>query len=322
MTGPLAAGGWGPIAKGGGQSRSVRLRTEATLLPRLAAFGNFQFLTGSCHSSLHMCTFPSYRVVKIFGAPLSRKSVGNIYYSPFEQQAESVRLLHCYCGPSTSATTTRLALSASNFLPTTSSSNRSYIGSDICRDTRDFHITPYSKHKLLSSPPFTTYQAQDEAKVRSSWPRTSLWGKHSAQGNQIENSELAPKKPEKREGWQSQKEALKNKFQHTGWLPRKRLSPDALEGIRAIYARYPNKYTTPVLAEKFKVSPEAIRRILKSKWRPDEKEEKRRQERWNTRGERIWNQMADIGLHPPKRWRNLRVQILNRRRRDTYPGTD
>ena len=113
---------------------------------------------------------------------------------------------------------------------------------------------------------------------------------------------------QKEGGWQLQKEALKKKFQHTGWLPRKRLSPAALEGIRAIHAQYPDTYTTPVLAEKFKVSPEAVRRILKSKWRPNESEERERQRRWDSRGEKIWSQMVEMGLHPPKRWRELGIE--------------
>lgn len=46
----------------------------------------------------------------------------------------------------------------------------------------------------------------------------------------------------------------------------------------------PQKFTTPVLAERFHVSPEAVRRILKSKWEPSEQKrskwmEKERRER-------------------------------------------
>ncbi|KAH7061211.1 hypothetical protein B0J12DRAFT_553139, partial [Macrophomina phaseolina] len=72
--------------------------------------------------------------------------------------------------------------------------------------------------------------------------------------------------------WMVQKEALKEKFGKEGWQPRKKLSPDAMDGIRQLHASDPDTYTTPVLANEFKVSPEAIRRILKSKWRPKEEE--------------------------------------------------
>ncbi|KAI0112067.1 hypothetical protein GGR51DRAFT_507881 [Nemania sp. FL0031] len=106
----------------------------------------------------------------------------------------------------------------------------------------------------------------------------------------------------KRESWQIQKEALKEKFPE-GWRPRKRLSPDALDGIRALHAQFPEQYTTEVLAAHFQVSIEAIRRILKSKWVPKPEEEEERQERWFNRGKAIWSHMAALGKKPPRRWR-------------------
>ncbi|KAI4192361.1 MAG: hypothetical protein LQ346_004348 [Caloplaca aetnensis] len=110
-----------------------------------------------------------------------------------------------------------------------------------------------------------------------------------------------------RETWQTQKNALKTKFRTEGWAPRKRLSPDALEGIRALHAQFPDKFTTPVLADQFEVSAEAIRRILKSKWRPTDEETLSRRTRWDKRGERIWSKMVALGVKPPKRWRQMGV---------------
>lgn len=110
-----------------------------------------------------------------------------------------------------------------------------------------------------------------------------------------------------RESWQVQKRVLLEKFGSSGWSPRKRLSPDALEGIRMLHSQSPDKYTTPVLADHFQVSPDAIRRILKSKWRPNEEEEAKRRERWDKRGESIWSQMVQIGIKPPKKWRDMGV---------------
>ncbi len=107
-----------------------------------------------------------------------------------------------------------------------------------------------------------------------------------------------PRSKKDSEPWQIQKEALKDKFGEAGWNPRKKLSPDTMEGIRALHAENPDKYSTPMLAEHFKVSPEAIRRILKSKWRPSEKEMEKRRERWAKRHDRIWDQMAELGLRP------------------------
>ncbi|KAL8820853.1 MAG: hypothetical protein Q9223_001009 [Gallowayella weberi] len=117
---------------------------------------------------------------------------------------------------------------------------------------------------------------------------------------------LSPRRSgNQRETWQIQKAALVSKFGSTGWTPRKRLSPDALEGIRALHAQFPEKYTTPVLASQFEVSPDAIRRILKSKWRPSDEEVTSRRQRWDKRGERIWGQMVQLGVKPPKKWREV-----------------
>ena len=115
------------------------------------------------------------------------------------------------------------------------------------------------------------------------------------------------------EPWGIQKNALKDKFGEQGWSPRKRLSPDALEGIRTLHSRYPATYSTPVLAEHFKVSPEAIRRILKSKWRPNEDEDEARKWRWEKRGESIWTEMSEKGIKPPKKWRQKGIGRLAER---------
>lgn len=111
----------------------------------------------------------------------------------------------------------------------------------------------------------------------------------------------------KREQWQIQKAALQEKFGSEKWNPRKRLSPDALDGIRALHAKFPDKFTTPLLAEQFKVSPDAIRRILKSKWKPSEEEQEDRMQRWDKRGETIWSNLVEMGVKPPKKWREMGV---------------
>jgi Neugrin len=53
-----------------------------------------------------------------------------------------------------------------------------------------------------------------------------------------------------------------------GWSPPRKLSREAMEGLRELHRFDPEKFNTPVLAEKFKISPEGVRRILKSKWSP------------------------------------------------------
>ncbi len=70
------------------------------------------------------------------------------------------------------------------------------------------------------------------------------------------------------------RQKLKEQFPE-GWSPPKKLSRQAMDGIRVMHAQHPEVFTTPVLAEKFRVSPEAVRRILKSKWEPTQKERAR-----------------------------------------------
>ncbi|TLD26663.1 hypothetical protein PspLS_05038 [Pyricularia sp. CBS 133598] len=112
----------------------------------------------------------------------------------------------------------------------------------------------------------------------------------------------------KKESWMLQKNALEKKFGDQGWRPQKKLSPDAIQGIRALHQQFPDVYTTPALAERFEMSPEAIRRILKSKWTPSAKEEEDRQERWFKRGKQIWEQKAELGTKAPKKWREEGVK--------------
>jgi hypothetical protein len=107
--------------------------------------------------------------------------------------------------------------------------------------------------------------------------------------------------------WQIQKAALKEKLNGEAWNPRKKLSPDAQEGIRHLHQTHPEKFTTAVLSDHFKVSPESIRRILKSKWRPSDEEAEERLARWDKRGEKIWSNMVELGLKPPKKWREMGV---------------
>lgn len=117
-----------------------------------------------------------------------------------------------------------------------------------------------------------------------------------------ESPEDPPEKPlpqKKPEGWEIQKGALKQKFKE-GWHPRKRLSPDTMESVRHLHKTDPERFSTPILAEHFKISPEAIRRILKSKWRPSEGEAESKRQRWERRETRVWDQMAEIGLRPQR----------------------
>ncbi|KXN82199.1 Required for respiratory growth protein 9, mitochondrial [Leucoagaricus sp. SymC.cos] len=86
--------------------------------------------------------------------------------------------------------------------------------------------------------------------------------------------------------WKAHRLALKKSFP-TGWSPPRKLSREAMDGLRELHRYDPENFTTPVLAERFHISPEAVRRILKSKWEPSterrkkwtEKQKRQREER-------------------------------------------
>lgn len=87
-------------------------------------------------------------------------------------------------------------------------------------------------------------------------------------------------------GWQKQELALRRKFKGERWNPSKRLSREEMESVRLLKSQFP-VLNASNLAERYKVSPEAIRRVLKSKWQPTEQESVRLHERWKRRGDRI-----------------------------------
>ncbi|KAF8518429.1 hypothetical protein BU17DRAFT_12339, partial [Hysterangium stoloniferum] len=53
-----------------------------------------------------------------------------------------------------------------------------------------------------------------------------------------------------------------------GWSPPRKISREAMENLRMLHSHSPDTFTTPALADRFKISPEAVRRILRSKWTP------------------------------------------------------
>lgn len=52
-----------------------------------------------------------------------------------------------------------------------------------------------------------------------------------------------------------------------------------MDGLRALHAHDPDTFSTPVLADKFRISPEAVRRILRGKWQPTQEQRARLLER-------------------------------------------
>ena len=78
--------------------------------------------------------------------------------------------------------------------------------------------------------------------------------------------------------WAKHRASMKEKFPG-GWAPPHKLSRAAMDGLRALHAHEPETFTTPVLADKFRISPEAVRRILRSKWEPTKEQRDRLLER-------------------------------------------
>lgn len=86
--------------------------------------------------------------------------------------------------------------------------------------------------------------------------------------------------------WKRQMYALREKFGNEKWQPQKKLSREAMDGIRALKEHSPDMNAGD-FAKMFKVSPESIRRILRSNWSPIENEMDNITKRWVRRGERV-----------------------------------
>lgn len=78
-------------------------------------------------------------------------------------------------------------------------------------------------------------------------------------------AEHAKKLPE----WAKREESLRKRY--GAWNPTKKLSRQQITDIRELKAQWP-QMKTKQLADHFKINPESIRRILKSKWEPSEDE--------------------------------------------------
>ena len=120
----------------------------------------------------------------------------------------------------------------------------------------------------------------------------------SSEASKATEAKIEVKPERKLPPWLEYKNALKRKFPE-GWNPRKKISPDAMEGMRALHQQYPEECTREVLAAQFKISQEAVRRILKAKPRHVNLQAMQR-ERWAKRHDQIWDNMSQLGLRPKR----------------------
>ncbi|TBU26987.1 hypothetical protein BD311DRAFT_761395, partial [Dichomitus squalens] len=74
------------------------------------------------------------------------------------------------------------------------------------------------------------------------------------------------------------RETMKKKFPE-GWAPPRKISREAMVSLRHLHQMDPETFSTPILADKFRISKEAVRRILKGKWEPTREERARLAER-------------------------------------------
>jgi hypothetical protein len=106
--------------------------------------------------------------------------------------------------------------------------------------------------------------------------------------------------------WAKHRASLKEKFPE-GWAPPHKLSRAAMDGLRALHAHDPDTFATPVLADKFRISPEAVRRILRSKWEPTKEQRDRllqRERRFRQNRGRTRSSTAERGVGPEEtKWK-------------------
>lgn len=153
------------------------------------------------------------------------------------------------------------------------------------------------------SPELTLDQFLGPPEVVNDAPHTSPPAASRPRGVSRIEHELGVRLPD----WQIQKIALSRKFPD-GWTPATKLSHEAQHGLRLLHASNPERFSIEVLSRRFRVSPESVRRILKSRWRPSTEAASRQNRRAKlleaaARGSREQEELAvlrgDIPLEQP-----------------------
>ncbi|KAH3660280.1 hypothetical protein OGAPHI_006866 [Ogataea philodendri] len=126
------------------------------------------------------------------------------------------------------------------------------------------------------------------------------WKEHIAKNTAIYSNKEAqtPKRQIKMPpaGWRKdktlpeymrQKYALKEKAAKMDLSTTKRLSREAIEGIRVLHARFPDELPSQKLAEFFRVPVVTVAKVLKSKWTPKPHEREAKERKWEERGREL-----------------------------------
>lgn len=130
------------------------------------------------------------------------------------------------------------------------------------------HTPPSSSSSVLSKRDWMTYTPKPPPSLKphsNSVTQESSFTEHERPPNHhISNKAMRKPTPV---AARSHRERMKRSFPE-GWSPPHKLSRQAMDGLRVLHTHDPHTFSTPMLAEKFRISPEAVRRILRSKWEP------------------------------------------------------
>lgn len=112
------------------------------------------------------------------------------------------------------------------------------------------------------------------------WPKIPTFGVRWLNKGQQKVLKSAPKGKEIAHNTQPewQKRDLKHRQRYGAWNPTRKLSRTQMEDLRSLRKQMPHMKTID-FANLFKVLPEAIRRILQSKWDPSPQDEAKLEER-------------------------------------------
>ncbi|KAI1788630.1 hypothetical protein LXA43DRAFT_894187 [Ganoderma leucocontextum] len=114
------------------------------------------------------------------------------------------------------------------------------------------------------------------------------------------------------------RDAMKKNFPE-GWAPPRKLSREAMDSLRHLHQMDPEAFSTPVLADRFHISPEAVRRILKGRWEPTREQKARMAER-----ERVAREKKGEERRAEERRKHESLQreyVWSKKRRDGFALT-